>query len=631
MKKVISLLLTLAVFCSLTMTAFASGQGNTSGRIVISENATDAERFAAETLCERLNTFYGGYSVVSTDDIAAGDIAVGNTSLYSPDFSEKKRGSFSIKRISDAVSINGNGTDGLINGVYEFLEKFCGYEVYEAQVTEYSDAGAPVLPDDINIEYSPFFEYRKLDTYSTNYEEYVHANSINSNLYLPDYKGGIVEYISWFAHTLSREFCSREKYYEEHPEYFALHDGVRTPNQLCLTNDETVRIVTEEVLELLKNKHNPSQNLQIVSLTQDDNNEFCNCDKCKAIDDANGSHAGALLYLVNKVADAVKEAGYDNVAIDTFAYQWTRTVPTRAVPRDNVIIRLCSIECCYAHTVDSSCPINVEFMKDLKGWSEICDRLYIWDYVNNYSETFLPFPNFSVLQRNVQVFYENGAKGLYEEGNYYMNICNGEFYELRTYLLAKLMENPFRTDYYELMDNYLRAVYGPGGKYLREYLDIICELAAKHKTLSDDNRLHIRQQPGDCLPGITHKQIKHIDELWEKAGAEAETPEQLSRVQRSEISWKYWKCCRLKGKYTLLQSPFRYMQSHVDLLREIESFGNTAVGEGDIKYLRKNPFRVLFLTPVNWESKFDGKIFDKLDGFAKWLYELSGEKYDFEY
>lgn len=621
-----------AILCASFVTAFAAEDNgiSASGRIIMSENATDSEIFAANTLCDRLNTIFGGYTVSSARDIGDGDIAVGNTALYSPDFSEKKQGSYSIKTVDGCVAINGNGTDGLINGVYEFLDRFCDYEVYEAGIIEYTDAEKLILPGSIDIDYSPFFEYRRVDTRSSYDAEYDHANSINSNIKFADAEGGIVEYISWYGHTLTREFCAEDRMFKDHPEYFALRDGVRTPNQLCLTNEETIKVVTDEVLELLKSKHDPTQNLQIVSLTQDDNQDYCTCDKCAAMDAENGSHAGSLLYLVNKVADRVKQEGYDNVAIDTFAYQWSRTVPAKIKPHDNVIIRLCSIECCYAHPVDSDCPANAEFMKDLRGWSEICDQLYIWDYVNNYSETFLPFPNFDVLQKNVQTFYENGAKGLYEEGNYYMDICDGEFYELRSYLLAKLMENPYRTDYEELMNNYLCAVYGSGGKYLKEYIDITCKLAANHGK-AEDKRMHIRQQPKDCLPGITGKQIRQIDKLWASAEEAAETEAQLLRVRKSEISWKHWKCCRFKGEYTLFQSPFKYMKSHVELLKEIEFFGNTAVGEGDIKYLRKNPCRVLFFTPLNWESKFDGKFYDKLDSFAKWLYELSGEKYEFEY
>ena len=82
-----------------------------------------------------------------------------------------------------------------------------------------------------------------------------------------------------------------------------------------------------------------------MSLTQHDNQKYCECENCKALDEANGSHAGTMITFVNTVAERVKAAGdYDNVVFDTFAYQYTRKAPTAVVPREDVIVRLCSIE-----------------------------------------------------------------------------------------------------------------------------------------------------------------------------------------------------------------------------------------------------------------------------------------------
>ncbi len=52
--------------------------------------------------------------------------------------------------------------------------------------------------------------------------------------------------------------------------------------------------------------------------------EYCTCENCKAIDDANGAHSGTMITFVNRIAREVKSAGYDNAAIDTFACKYTR-------------------------------------------------------------------------------------------------------------------------------------------------------------------------------------------------------------------------------------------------------------------------------------------------------------------
>ncbi len=628
MKKIIAILLAVLTLLSCGAAAFAAdGQSITlidentrEVFVVIPEKAIPTEQTAARLMAERLNTIFGVAASVVADTVktAGNIISVGNTVYAKPLAGEKAPGSYAVNAFDGGVAITGSGNRGLMDGVFRFLSDFCDYEVYTHDVIGYTHSSTLTVPAGTAIEYSPYFEYRKVDTVSSYYSEYARANSLNSNVSFGNDEGGIINYISTFCHSFATQFCSRDTYFEEHPEYFALRDGKRTGDQLCLTNPDVLRIVTDEVLALLKERHDPDADLQIISLTQDDNNNYCTCEKCAALDAANHSQAGTMLTFVNSIADTVKAAGYDNVALDTFAYQYTRTPPTDVTPRDNVIIRLCSIECCFGHTLDDpDCSENAAFMKDLKQWNTLCDRVYIWDYVNNYSETFLPFADFQVLQRNVQVFYENGAKGLYEEGNYYMNSCNGEFYELRSYLLSKLMQNPYLDNYDELMTEYLVHVYGPGGTYLKQFIDLISK-----RSVTRFKHLFIRQQPADCLPGITPAEIRQADSLWQSAKAAAETDSQLAEIERSELCWQYWKCCRMKGEYSPLRGLYSYMKSHKQLLDKIVALGNTAVGEGPIKYLRTNPFSVYFLSPTKWESKYDGKFWHFLDPVAEKIYNL---------
>ena len=628
MKRTVSLFLAIIIAVMCSSVAFAADEKSIDIidaktekiYVVIPARANENENYIAKILCDRIEQIYGVEAKLAFDNekIFGNTICVGGTAYDKANFEGKKAGSYSIAAFDGGVSISGTGNRGLIDGVYRFLSEFCDYEVYTKDVIGFTDEKILSVPSDTKIEVSPCFEYRKVDTLSSNYEEYCRANSINSNVEFKNSEGGIIKYLTNYAHTLTRQFCSRDVYFEAHPEYFALRNGKRTADQLCLTNPDVLKIVTNEVLDILKNRYDPNSDLQIVSLTQDDNQNYCTCEKCAALDEANGSHAGTMLTFVNAVADEVKKAGYDNVGVDTFAYQYTRTCPTNVVPRDNVIVRLCSIECCFGHTIDDkNCEENVEFLKDLKKWNDICDRVYIWDYVNNYSETFLPFANFQVLQRNMQIFYENGAKGIYEEGNYYMNECNGEFYELRSYLLSKLMQNPYRDDYEELMNNYLVNVYGSGGTYIKDFIDLISK-----RSVTKRKHLYIRQQPADCLPGITLSEIYKANKMWENAKKQAETEQQLMEIERSELCWQYWKCCRMLCEYSPLRGIYSYMTAHKQLYDKIVSFGNTAVGEGEIKKLRGNAFSVYFLSPTKWESKYDGKFWHAFDPLAEKFYNF---------
>lgn len=440
---------------------------------------------------------------------------------------------YEIKADGKNISITGSTLQYTVRGVYGFLEKYCGVNCYTSKLTVYKQNGI-TLPPKEGYVYTPFFEFTDTDWISPKDGEYSLFNGFNSDEYreIPAELGGTVDYISRMAHSLATQFCSRDTYFEEHPEYFALRGGKRKNSQLCLTNPDVLKIVTDEVFALLEEKHDPDADLQIISLTQDDNFNFCRCDKCKAVDRKYGSHAGSMLEFVNAVAREVKAAGYDNVAIDTFAYQYTRKVPTGIVPEDNVIVRLCSIECCFSHPFDEAdCKANAAFLADLEGWSKICDRMYIWDYCTDFTNYVGLFPDLGVLQRDIQLFYEHNVKGIYEEGNYSGREIDTEFGELRAYMIGKLMQDPY-CDITAVRNDFLDNYYGAGGEHIAAFLDIITEDAP-------EKHMGIYHPMGDTL-SLSKAQIKECDALWEQAKNAAEG-EAKTNVIHSELSWRYWK------------------------------------------------------------------------------------------
>lgn len=478
-------------------------------------------------------------------------------------------GGYVISSDEADVYISGSTLQQTVRGVYAFLEKFAGVRSYTSEKITYTKDTVSV-PVNVNIEYVPPFEFTDTDWLSPNDVQYSLFNGLNSAEYrdIPEELGGCVDYIPTLAHTLSTKFCSAEKYYDEHPEYFASYRGFRTKNQLCLSNPDVLRIVTDEVLELLAKEHDEKADLQIVTLTQNDNITFCTCPECRKIDNKYGSHAGTMLEFCNAVAKQVKKAGYDNVAIDTFAYRYTRKPPKGIVPDDNVIIRLCSIECCFSHAFDDeSCKTNKAFMDDLRGWSEICDRIYIWDYCTNYCNWTGLFPDFGVLQRNMQVFKENNVKGIYEEGNYSMK-AEAEFGELRAWLIGQLFKDPY-LDYDAAVSEFCNAYYGEGGKYIKEFLDLITENESKM-------HLGIYQSMKDTL-NLSSEQIGYCDSLWAKA-KEASSDDELDHVLGSEISWRWWKMKNRVSEFKKLSS-FGILKD--ELMKDISDRGIEKTAEMD--------------------------------------------------
>jgi hypothetical protein len=225
-----------------------------------------------------------------------------------------------------------------------------------------------------------------------------------------------------------------------------------------------LRIATDTVRKWAKATPGPA----IISVSQNDCLDYCECAQCAALAKQEGSQAGPLLHFVNAIADAIKDE-FPERTLDTLAYVYTRKPPAHLRPRPNVIVRLCSIECCFAHPLGSD-PFNASFREDLRGWSKVAGRLWVWDYVVNFHHSIMPFPNLYVIKPNISLFIENGVTGIYEQAG---NINRGgELAELRAYLIAKTLWDPsYDTD--RAIGEFLAGYYGAAAPALRAYLDLI--------------------------------------------------------------------------------------------------------------------------------------------------------------
>ena len=409
------------------------------------------------------------------------------------------------------ISVTGGNGRGVIYGAYAFLEHYAGARFFMPGV---ETLGSGDIAVNEPFVHDMIFEMRQSDWQCGNSDvDWCLKNSINQRE-IPASKGGNIKY-GGFVHTI------------------ASLAGTDSKSQPCFSDPEILDTVIASVRAMLE--RDPS--ITIVSVSQNDNQNYCTCSKCREIDREEGSHMGSLLRFVNAVAEDIED-DYPDVIIDTLAYQHTRKAPKITKPRDNVCIRLCSIECCFSHPLnDPSCSVNAAFKKDIEDWNQICDRIYIWDYVTCFSYYVETFPNFEVLRENMRFFAEHGVKGMYPEGNY-NSPQSGEFGELRCWLLAKLMQDPLMSDetYHAYMDEFLASYYGEGWTYIREYIDWACALAAKkHMNIWNPmtSVLNIKRSERAEV-------LARFDECWDKA--EELAGDRVDAVKRSRLQWE---CVRL--------------------------------------------------------------------------------------
>lgn len=530
---VTSILLFLAVNANAADWLFRNGKSNY--QIVVSEEASSSEQTAARELQQYIQQVSGVELPITSDLKAKGcHIYVGYNervaALTGAQKPEKDDEGFTYRTIGHDLLIWGGSQRGTMYGVFTFLEKELGIHWLTPKCT--------VVPKSMEWKLSrldrterPFIGYRYSNYFVANGAPEWSAHTYENTKWSPvtnDY-GNIEAYYG--AHTMEWLVPVKE-FFATHPEYFCLRDGKRYDGygQLCLSNPDVLEICKTR----MKQRMREEPGYRIYSLSQNDNFRFCECKKCAAIERQYGGHSGLIVWFVNQVADAVKDEFPDKY-IGTFAYQYTRQPPTGIKPRENVVIRLCSIECCFAHPLDAGCPQNEAFMRDLRGWAELAPHLFIWDYIVDYAQYMAPWPNFQVLGPNIRIFGENKAIGVFEEAQY--QSAGAEFDEMKAWTVNHLLWNPDQ-NVDSLVSVFIDGFYGKAAPRIMDYYRL-CQSLVKPDI---HYGIYIRENHEIYNDDFTKKAFAILEEALQAA----ENEEIRERVDRVRMQPLYLQCMRHK-------------------------------------------------------------------------------------
>ncbi len=559
-------------------------EGKSNYAIIYGKDAAASEKTAAKELQKYLKKISGAELWLSDDaseQEGAWEILIGKTNreangLYTVDRAELGKDGFEIKWADRKLVIAGGEARGTLYGVYDFLEQL-GCRFFSTDTEVVPKRKTLTLDITQTVKEKPAFEYRDL-FWTCSFDEVISAKmrlngsviSGENGRMISDAYGNGLEYAGeHFVHTF-HSLVPAETYFAEHPEYFSEINGKRTSeylySQLCLTNPDVLQITIEKVKEWLR--ANP--NAKIVSVSQDDSfviESYCTCEECNQVNKEEGSKSGTLIRFVNAVADAIKDE-FPDVAVDTLAYQYSVEPPRKTVPRENVIVRVCT-GVCSAHAI-GSCATSDGIKNNIKRWARISNRIYVWDYTTDFAEYLCPFPNLNSLQGTIQFFAKNNVKGVFEQGNYQKG-KSGEFGELRAYLLAKLLWDP-DTDIETHMQEFLDAYYGKASDSVKAYLDYI------HKIIADSGKcFNLVVQASALFEGlIPDEDLNMLDELWKNAEAAVEKRE-LDHVRRSELQYRWYKMKSLRGEFA---DSSRFGELENEFYADCNALGVLRMNEG---------------------------------------------------
>ena len=452
--------------------ALACRGGEARYAIVLPDSPSPSQSTAAAELQAHVEKMTGVCLPVATNTIPERGIFLGNGAP------ELGNDGFRIVVRPPHLYIEGGRVHGTLFGVYDFLERHCGCEWLSSTTSVIPRRERLEIPATLDETRLPAFRFRDANWWEQQHD-FAFAARMKMNGFRTEYPesfGGMdLKMDCTTGQATFDSLVPPKKHFKDHPEWFAFVDGRRRceKSQLCLTNPEVVEFLASNVLARIARRYPAAK---YYGINQNDWRNFCECPRCKALAEREGSQMGPILAMVNAVAERV-EKRYPDVVIHTLAYMYSHKPPKTIRSRDNVMVIHCTDQCDFSKPLAKSrWRGSKAFVEDFAGWSEICRNLYIWDYSANFQYLPMAFECVHVMPENFRLFKNGGAVGVFEEGHHVGS--RGADAQLKLWVLAHLEWDPFQP-LEPLLRRFFSGYYGDAADTARAYYDalVAAELA----------------------------------------------------------------------------------------------------------------------------------------------------------
>ncbi len=492
--------------------------------VVYSEGASESLIAAADFMAATIDRMSGSNGVrtaVKKGGESGFSIYVGraaNSALI--DLSDVKDDGYKLEIKPEGIYIVGKTDDATRNGIYDFLETHL-----ECMYVSPENTYVPLCPTvKLALEektVNPTITWRKVYQYESVQNGWYERLKMNGTI-VKEGENSIELYNEWgtWCHS-SFEFVPPEKYFDEHPEYYAKFLGKRRyqfnvlgrtfPTHLCYTNEEVYQIAEAELVKRIE--ANPEVKFWDFSI-MDTYFATCRCKECKKFNKEAGSEMGTLLAFLNRLADAIRD-DYPDVYLSTLAYQRVKNPPKNMKCAPNLCINVCAFPGTqsYPYSTEGGIKASREFAERVVEWGKICDNILVWDYVVNFTHLKLPFPNFEFQKENLEFYLENNIRFVFHQGS---REPMDENAEMRTYLLSRQLWDK-DVDLLALAKKYVAVVYGDAAGLVEEYMDTanaaMIESGAD-LSLYDSPKKH---KNGYLAPKLTDKYLELTEKMLEVA------------------------------------------------------------------------------------------------------------------
>lgn len=475
--------------------------GVTDYKILIPQNATVSEKFAAKELKRIFSLAYVDIKTVTDKGLTADEsgryISIGNTVYFKKlnvtlSRSEFKFDGFIIKNVGNAYVIKGVSDTGDAFGVYGFMEYVAGYVYYavdEAKI-DYS-----AFNKKFDIKFVPSFFGRNAYSYDSHFDiGYGFRLRINGEYAMRGKKYGVgTPWSKLSDQSYVLDILDYKKYMPSHPDWYYLPDSAKSETtaprkhpQICyskgLYDDSRGGMYETFINNLINDYIIPESGKSFFMLGMSDNEYFCDCSKCRE-EVKKYTKSGLAMRFVNKVAKdveawRVKNAPERVIYLVAFAYLSIFDPPVTeidgkyaavdesVVARDNVIIQIAPISANYMYPVYDG-EHNAATKKCFDGWKAVAKHFAVWDYRQDFGTQTFFYPTSVTAAENINFYYNYGVLDLFNQAQPFT--AGSPFIIMDNFARARMHLN-VNENYGDLCSEFITAYYKTAAPHVKAYL-----------------------------------------------------------------------------------------------------------------------------------------------------------------
>lgn len=355
---------------------------------------------------------------------------------------------------------------------------------------------------------------------------------------------------SWFYAFNLRGPIEKNPDFLQHPEWFALGNGVRRPPQMCTTHPEVIDRMVEYVLADTKRA--------ITTISPSDGGGFCQCDEetksdlhkklgipsCTSLDPpaqegdnpAFPKLSNRIFTYANEIARRVREKD-PNKGVGMFAYTYYNKPPTN-IDKLESNLYLSFVFQAQAHLDPAA---HEEWLESIAGWQKLGATMVVREGWGNHYLLDLPFIYDKQIHSSLQTAANLGFIAAYGEGSksFATQMPN-------TWSVVRTLWNP-QINYQDMMSDYYTKAYGPAASAMRAYFETYSSSLEKNwadRRFILDTRfvayLNLVNSWQIILPAtVVDEAEKHLVAAEKIAGSEGEY---AGRIKLHRIGQTYTRC-----------------------------------------------------------------------------------------